>query len=501
MCIEALHKTTTNKSFRVLFATPYENQIRLIFTRIRELIDHSPFLKDQVVRSTSSPFVIEFSNGSMITGFTTGASSGSGGASIRGQRADWLYLDEVDYMGADDFDTVTTIAAERDDIGILLSSTPTGKRSKFYEACTDKSMGYTEHHHPSTHNPNWNHKMEAEFRAQLSEQGYVHEVLAEFGTQEAGVFDKKALDEAIKEEIYAYDKLDYFQQTRVENDNLEVEYLDYDINNPAPKNMLRCVGVDFDKYQASSSIIVLDYDLMKKKFKIIKRIEVPRGEYSYDNALKKIQEVNYIYNPTWIYCDRGSSEYLIERLHIIGEEQPHTGLKNKVKGFQFSEKLDIENPVTGEVTKEHFKPFMVSQLQITLERRKLIMSPFDEVLHKQLVDYEVVRVSSGRPVFSNVNDHFVDALGLAHLAFVLEFPEIINVVQKFKTSTKILSTPKTLGENRMKENIEKTEKKTENIYNVSSHNENIDRRSFVKTDFRWSRSKLSRKNDFTRSMW
>lgn len=85
-------------------------------------------------------------------------------------------MDEVDYMTEADFDTVTTIAAERNDIGIFLSSTPTGRRSKFYEACTNKKMGYTEHFHPSTHNPNWDERMEAEFRAQLTPSGYVHEI-------------------------------------------------------------------------------------------------------------------------------------------------------------------------------------------------------------------------------------------------------------------------------------------------------------------------------------
>ena len=39
------------------------------------------------------------------------------------------------------------------------------------------------------------------------------------------------------------------------------------------------MGVDFDKYQASSSIIILDFDVIMRKFKVIKRIEVPRGEY------------------------------------------------------------------------------------------------------------------------------------------------------------------------------------------------------------------------------
>lgn len=62
---------------------------------------------------------------------------------------------------------------------------------------------------------------------------------------------------------------------------------------------------DFDKYQSSSSIIILDFDVIMKKFKVIKRIEVPRGEYTLDNAVNMIIEMNQIYKPSWIYVDRG----------------------------------------------------------------------------------------------------------------------------------------------------------------------------------------------------
>ena len=65
---------------------------------------------------------------------------------------------------------------------------------------------------------------------------------------------------------------------------------------------------DFDKYQSSSSIIILDFDVIMIKFKVIKRIEVPRGEYTLDNAVNMIIEMNQIYKPSWIYVDRGYGE-------------------------------------------------------------------------------------------------------------------------------------------------------------------------------------------------
>ena len=35
---------------------------------------------------------------------------------------------------------------------------------------------------------------------------------------------------------------------------------------------------------------------------------MPRSEYTYDNAVNKIVELNQIYNPSYIYVDRGSGE-------------------------------------------------------------------------------------------------------------------------------------------------------------------------------------------------
>jgi hypothetical protein len=446
MCIDMLWRIFTKSNYRCLIVTPYENQVRLVFMRLRELLEASPFLMAEKMKLTNNPYQLTFKNGSAILGFTTGASSGSGAASIRGQRADWIFMDEVDYMGDNDFDSVTAIAAERREIGITMSSTPTGRRTQFYKACTDPNMNYTEHYHPSSHNPNWGAAMEGEFRAQLSEQGYVHEILAEFGTQDTGVFNKDKLDLACLHECYAYNPLDYYQIDRVKELNINPNMYIYPSGHRAQMNPFRCMGVDWDKYGASSSIIILDYDVLRNKFKVIKRVEVPRGEYSYDNAVNTIVDLNEQYNPSWIYCDRGAGEYQIERLHIIGDERPSTGLKHKVKGWQFKNTIDIMDPITKQVVKEPMKPFMVTQLQIAFDREKLMLSQFDETLHKQLIDYEVVKINSdGTPKFTSKNEHYVDALGLAYLAFVLEFADLTKTVKKAETSTKIEFVRKQLG--------------------------------------------------------
>lgn len=241
MCVDGLFRSFKNKNHQTLIITPYENQVRLIFSRLKELIDGSPLLKDQIVKQTFSPFLIEFKNGSRILGFTTGASSGSGAASIRGQKADYLILDEMDYMGKADFDTVMTIAAERDNIGVFCSSTPTGRREKFYEICTNPKLGFTEHYHPSTHNPNWGPKMEIEFKEQLSEQGYIHEIMAEFGVEQDGVFPKDKIDLAGTHMNYAYEPLTILQKNRLIEAGKQL--VDISNKNAVPPNPFRTMGI------------------------------------------------------------------------------------------------------------------------------------------------------------------------------------------------------------------------------------------------------------------
>lgn len=77
-----------------LVATPYDSQAREIFDQLRTFINDSEILTSSVKSITKNPYYIEFHNGSKIKLYTTGAKTGAGGASIRGQQADYIYLDK-----------------------------------------------------------------------------------------------------------------------------------------------------------------------------------------------------------------------------------------------------------------------------------------------------------------------------------------------------------------------------------------------------------------------
>lgn len=490
MVVESLFHVCTKRNFRVLIVTPYETQVRLAFMRINELIQESPVVKSMVVGNTKNPYLIKLSNDSAILGFTTGASSGGGAASVRGQRADLIVMDEVDYMSEADFDSVMIIAGERDNIRTVMSSTPTGKRSKFYQACTDPAMGFTEHFHPSYHNPGWNDSLEAEFRATLSEQGYVHEVEAEFGVQNTGVFSKDAIDAAKEYYNYAYQELDYYQNAAIERgDIVAPEMLIYNRQKHAPFNRFRTIGVDWDKYKETSSIVVLEFNEKLQRFMILKALSVPRAEYSYDKAVNTVIELNEIYKPAMIYCDRGAGEYQIERLCIYGEAHPESRLHEKVKGFSFSQNLEVENPVTGEMVKEPLKPFMITQLQIAFERNQMVISKYDEKLYKQLIDYEVVKhAQNGKPIFTDVNEHFIDALGLAYLAMTLTFKELTGVMKDREVANRIMTSARHLISNeKALQSINRANEvkpEIQQFYENYQHDEHPDEQQrWVKSDF------------------
>lgn len=437
-----------------LIAAPYENQVKLIFKRIRELIAKSPEIKQSIAKSRQNPEYIEFKNGAAIAGFTAGTKSGGGGASMRGQYADWIIIDEMDYMTDDDINAIFAIASDKNrpknlpPIGLMISSTPTGRRGKFYEFAmnaqdnilevkpgkyhgTGKDAIWTEYYYPSTCNPGWQEDPESnehEWRVLLGDIGYTHEILAEFGVETVGVFNKNFIDRAKR----AYD---------------------YTIK---PKHRaIRVVGVDWDKYQATPTLCCLEWCPDEKNsddqygmFKVINRESIPSEEFTIDAGVQRVVEWNHIYQPEWIYVDRGYGEYQIERLHKMGKEaqddknNPAYLLHKRVVGVHFQENREVRDPGTGEMVKKPTKPWMVTQTVVLLERDRLILNSNDDMMWKQMENYRVEKISiTGQPTYTSINEHCVDALMLCALAVADKMPDYIKFVTKFDPTRKMAIAP------------------------------------------------------------
>lgn len=374
-----------------------------------------------VVKDRRSPHRIEFSNGSKIIGFTSGTKSGSNGDSMRGLDADMIILDEVDRMSQADIDSILAIRyTDPANRYVRAASTPTGRRAFFYQWCVNKELGWSEHHYPSSVNPMWQvvidentgKTLEQELRDELSEQGWIHEVLAEFGEESVGVFNKTMIDRARKD--YRY----------------------YEFGAPQLP-AIRVVGVDWDKMgDCGSNIAVLEWSGSEQRFKVVYREEIPRSEFTYDNAVRRIIQINDWLQPAFIYLDSGAGDYQYEMLKIHGLQHPESKLAERVKRIPFGSNIDIIDPHTRIPSTKSVKPFMVQQTQIFLERDMLDISDHDTTLWRQMENYSVVRVTTnGQEVYTNTDEHALDALMLCVLAMTREFPELAKVIVRAHNAT------------------------------------------------------------------
>lgn len=275
MCILILWHAFTqrnkgpNNQYDILIFGPYETQVDLIFDRLKQLIESSPILSNELSRSIHHRF--EFKNGTTIKGLTAGANNGSGGSNnSRGQRADLLVLDEADYIGSSNITNIINIANEAPDrIKIMAASTPSGKHEEYYSWCVnssrryypnksdiekyefngyefeenEKGNGWCEIYAPSVvnkellkTNPDTKRTYLEDLRHELTEMRFIQEVMAEFGEEEMGVYQKKYIELAVKEG----ERINYKYMDTLSHEEI-AEYVN------KTKFNVKMLGVDWDK--------------------------------------------------------------------------------------------------------------------------------------------------------------------------------------------------------------------------------------------------------------
>ena len=256
---------------------------------------------------------------------------------------------------------------------------------------------------------------------------FAQEVMAEFGEENIGVYQKKFIQMAIDEGrrlkhtyIDSWDsaeRFEYLRRTRGQ--------------------CIRCLGVDWDKYGAATHMVCVEYDKFHQDpdgkivpvFRVLFHMEIPRGEFTYTNAMNKIIELNKEYMFDWIAIDKGYGEVQLEMFHQYGFEHPETGLAEKVVGYQFSQKINVTDPYTRKKEQKHMKPFMVNNSVNIFEKAKIVLNPEDKYLIQQLEEYRIKSISSaGLPVYSDENEHALDAMNLALLIFAQNYDNLLRKI-------------------------------------------------------------------------
>lgn len=109
-------------------------------------------------------------------------------------------------------------------------------------------------------------------------------------------------------------------------------------------------------------------------------------------------------------------------------------LGDKVQGVFYGSSTEVRDPISRMMEKKSLKPFLVNQTSLLLERGQLRIPHKDvsEVIHRQMTNFQVVRVSerTNEPSYTNKDEHALDAMIFALYAFINEYPDLVNTIYK-----------------------------------------------------------------------
>jgi len=414
----------------VLIITPYQSQLTTIFNEMEDLLKRNVELRDAVTTGGSdtlyvkTPFFrMEFSNKARINGYVSGLGNkgdGSGGGTIRGASANVIYLDEMDMIPEEILDKVIQpILLTRPEVYLFATSTPIGKRAKFYQWCVDRE-DFKEDYYPSTVLPHWD-LVKKELEDESTKEGFAAEYMAEFIEGSFGVFRPSWVQSA---------RWDYSYTDTLDGGNLRKMGI------PDRANLMICMGIDWNK-RAGTEFYVSGYSASAGRWLALDAINIPSSDYSAQRWMQEVVRLNFKWKPNWIYADEGYGHTIIEDLLVYAHrlkgkasrtpmEEEAVHLTDRLVAFNFSKNVELRDPVTGKIIKKAGKSYIVENAVRIMEDGLYSFPYEDENLAKQMLNYIVVKrnAATGKPVYGmdneRIGDHRLDAWMLSLAGLSLE---------------------------------------------------------------------------------
>lgn len=373
--------------------------------------------------------------------------------------ADDLYLDEADYMGDEAIHSIIAIQATTQNTHLVISSTPTGRREFYYEACTNKRLGYSEFHFGSSVSPEWvsieqakkrglplSKSQEYLFRNQCPEHVYQHEYDAVFGEEAAGVFKHELIDKSMilyNPESEQMDPMGKSWWCGDEQNKKNVFILGIDWNGEdvgtqfvitefmrEPTDITYQTGPD-NNVPGFPEAVELTTQKFQGKYRVYYRESVSVKDMTQLTSIKRVIELNNKFKIDHIYVDAGFGTTNIEELKLYGKTHFESGISEKLNSVEFGGSIFVYDPYTKEQIKKSVKPFMVFNAQSILERGELLLPESEDEKVKlvgQMREYRIEKFSpQGIPQFSRENDHILDAFMLSLYGFQTEYSELVKV--------------------------------------------------------------------------
>lgn len=425
---EILYSVFSTKNIKVFVAGPQKTHTEEIFNRLRERIHANPLLSNSIKKDISAPYYrLVLNNGSEVRGFAAGT-KGKEGTVMRGQDADKIMCDEIDYIDPHALQgAIMPIMHTSADVTMLASSTPSGFETPYKVMCQEDPT-YKEFHYNYKVLPWWKN-IESD-KVNYTNEEWEHEMLAEFGTSEAGVYKPSYIERALQQ--YQYSEMRY---------------------NPIWKYI---IGADWNE-KHGTEIVVLGYNPLTKKFQTVETQLIESAEFTQLKGVEALLKANREWKPAFVYVDVGNGSTNIELLKKTAMEHARLGgdpmtakLLMTLRKYDAGANITTKDPITNEKIKKPAKSFMVNASVRLFEQGQIAISSHDHVLEKQLRSYIVERMTpTGNPVYGldapKVLDHRLDAFNLACVGFQLEFNDL-HVV-KHVSSAGLVLDPRIMNTN------------------------------------------------------
>jgi hypothetical protein len=456
MAVKLLHKIFNTKiiasysskgvpSYRgpsIVIVTPFQTQLTVLFDEMQNLLNRNPELAGQVAKAKGNGLYTrqpnykmafqkpgeDFIAGGLIMGYVSGSNikaDGSGGGSLRGVSPDIIYLDEMDMIPEDILSSVIRpLLATSGDVEMFVSSTPigVGRKGYFYKYCREDPH-WTEYYLPTTVLPHWEQVREEIVAEGTNNEAFKAEYMAEFVESGQGVFKLEYILRAQKS--YTYD------DSRKENVRWWREVAGVTERN----RLMTIIGIDWNKI-AGTEMVVIAYDPAQHMWFVCDAVNILSSEFSTVRFKEALVDLNYKWKPDYVYPDEGFGHHVIEDLRYEALRLANQDVKTPVeaatvrlydimKPVNFSSKLIIRDPVSGEEKTKYAKELLVQNAVNVLEEGRIWMPETDRVLFNQMSKYVIERISAaGRPVYApldhKLGDHRLDAFMLALLGFFME---------------------------------------------------------------------------------
>lgn len=400
LSIVALWATAVNRGYEVLVMAPDQDKVNEIFAKMRAFLRVSPLVPQPIVGGNSqNPQTLIFPNDASVRGKTTGSVSNKKGDGARGKGADMVILDETQLFKEDDWLAMNAILVgdehrREEDVIVYASGTCNENDSRFKQWCLKpEEHGWAAVFVPVVDNPGWSEKRKAKARATSSDREWEQEWLCQFPDQGDNAIRKTDIEASKK--VYTYINLKSPGHKLVKTSNPRV------------------MGVDWDTVSAGVNIVILEMDVGIGRHRVLYREEVPRGEYTLTRGTKRVIELNTLFQPDWVYVDRGFGEMQVETLELYGRQNPSSGLAKKIVPMRYQENIQIQDPITGKMVNYGAKAIIIQHFLQVIAEHRLEFPETDKKFISQLEGYRILGSGRHGIITSRRNEHIIDACALA----------------------------------------------------------------------------------------